>query len=610
MSVSPNRAAAAVFGVLVLATFAAFFVAQRLKNSPAVIQQYTRTGLFSPNGDGRLDRARIAFKLKEADTIRLDVVDEDGDVVRTLVEELRLAAYRPRNFVWDGLADDGRLVADGIYRGRVTLRKQGSALTVPGVIRKDTRPPVVRVVGIGPERGTAPAPELLPRADGRPASVALQTSGRRVRVRVLRTSSGRPVEVAASPELPEGTRRWVWDGEVDGRPVAPGAYLAVAEARDPAGNIGTSVPLTEDRVPRMPYGRRLPGRGGITVRALAVQPPSRPVAPGAPADVFIDARGASWTWTLRRVGGPRVPIRRSGGPGRRARLRLTAPGSAGTYLLSVRTRREQQRVVLVVGVPEPTEARVLVVLPWMTWQGFNGLDDDGDGRPNRLDDGLSVRLDRPFGGDGLPVGFANNEAPALGFLDRRGRTYDLTTDIAVQEGTGPRLGEYRGVLLVGDAVWIPQRLGTRLRRYVRDGGTLVSLGTGSLRRQVDVSRGGRLVAPTLETASDLFGARLRPVVRSATDLTVLDDTIGLFEGTEGQLTRVPGYEATQGLGQRLRSVASAVTPEGRAVLVAARFGEGHVIRTGVPNFATRLTPDPEAAALFDRLWVLMAQGIK
>ena len=49
-----------VFAVLVCATFGAFFVAQELKSTPPLVQDVTRQSpYFSPNRDGRVDRARI-----------------------------------------------------------------------------------------------------------------------------------------------------------------------------------------------------------------------------------------------------------------------------------------------------------------------------------------------------------------------------------------------------------------------------------------------------------------------------------------------------------------------------------------------------------------------
>ncbi len=53
-----TRVAAAAFAALVVATFAAFLVAQRLKSTPSVVQRVMGARVFSPNQDSRFDRMR------------------------------------------------------------------------------------------------------------------------------------------------------------------------------------------------------------------------------------------------------------------------------------------------------------------------------------------------------------------------------------------------------------------------------------------------------------------------------------------------------------------------------------------------------------------------
>lgn len=69
------------------------------------------------------------------------------------------------------------------------------------------------------------------------------------------------------------------------------------------------------------------------------------------------------------------------------------------------------------------------------------------------------------------------------------------------------------------------------------------------------------------------------------------------------------YEATERLDGGARLAADAVTTQGRPVIVGARIGRGLGVRTGIPDFAQRLTPRPESAALMNRLWVLMSRGV-
>ena len=59
--------ARAVFVLLVAATFAAFFAAQRLKSAPQVAVVKRISLHFSPNGDGRRDEAKIRVRVRKDD---------------------------------------------------------------------------------------------------------------------------------------------------------------------------------------------------------------------------------------------------------------------------------------------------------------------------------------------------------------------------------------------------------------------------------------------------------------------------------------------------------------------------------------------------------------
>jgi len=605
-----QRTAIAVFGALVAATFGAFFVAQNLKNQPSILQQVRVYPFFSPNADGRYDGARLLFRLRETDDVTIEVVDRAGDPVKTLVDR-RIKRYTPTRVLWKGRDTKGRIAPDGVYRYRITLRGQGRSIVVPRAFRLDTIPPRPRILGVGPVRDTRPQPELLPNPDGDPARVTFEATGTKKRLLLFKTSPG-PTRPAMAPvELADDATNWEWDGKVSGRKVSPGTYLAVIEVRDQAGTIGTSVPLNRRGLPATTYGAPLPGRGGITVRYLGVQPPVEPTRAGERGEFFVDARRARYTWNLRRVGGPPQPIRR--GSGTRAKLGITAPdGEGGVYLLEVRTRTRKVRVPWVVRPSSPAIGTTqdprgaLVVLPVGTWQGRNPVDDDGDGLPDLLDRGLPVRLRRVLVGDGtgLPIGFARTEAPLLAHLDRTKRRYDVTTDVALGAGNGPQLADgYRGVILAGDVRWLPPAVGKALRGFVRRGGTLTVFGSQSLLREVRQTPRARWLDPTAPTVADLFGQRVGPVVRRPVVLTNFQDDIALFEGTTGEFPGVTRFEETS-TGGTARRVAAATTPAGRGVIVASRFGKGLVIRTGLPDLPASLSSDDQTAQLVRRIWTL------
>lgn len=589
-----RRVAQAVFAVLVLATLGAFFLAQRLKQSPAAVVTSLQTRTFSPNGDGRQERAEFTLRLRRADDVSIAVLNRETDErVRTLVTDRPIPAARAVTFQWDGRTDAGRVAPDALYKILVSLRRQGRSSFVNKRVALDVTPPNPVVTTSTPgarARGLAIAP-----SGGRlGVNVRVGAPGLGAPVfEVLSTDRGRPRRVArfaGGSGLP--TARW--DGLVGGRPAPGGTYRVVATTRDAAGNVGTT---------RAGKGERFPGRPGVTVRYLAAQAPAEPVVAGARADVFVDARGGRYGWELRRLGHRRVI---AAGLSRSARLRLRAPrGPSGAYLVEVRTR--EHSAVAVLAVTRRTRGRVLVVLPALSWQGLNVADDDGDGRPDTLGRGGTARLDRPFAGGGLPSGFAGQEGPLLSWLERRELRYALTTDAALAVGSGPKLDGHRGVLLAGNPRWLPAGLQAGLRRYVEGGGKVLSLGTASLRRFVDL-RGRTLRNPSRLGPEDLFGSRIRDLAqRRLSLLSFPTDELKLFVGTGGLIRGFEEAELTQGVGREGRLIGGAGPREDRPVIVSYRLGKGIVMRTGLPAWSVRLGADPAVASVMRRMWLVLSR---
>jgi hypothetical protein len=600
-----SRLAAVVFGALVIATFGAFFLAQRLKNAPSVVQGFTLTPVFSPNHDGRKDLAHLSFKLKDTDDVTVSVVDHAGDEVRVLADDRRLAAYTPTRFAWNGRTDAGAMAPDGSYRIRITLRREGRSITLQRIARLDLTPPKPRVISIGPTKG--PGPEVLPLPEGGPAEVHLLTPGRDPVIRLFKTSPGPMRLVEAPVKLPGGTKTWHWDGRTpSGKPVSPGTYLVAIETRDLAGNRGLSPALDRHGMPATTYGGKLPGRGGIRVSYLSAQPPPTPVAAGKAATFLVDSRRKPYTWTVRRVGSNEV-IKR--GHKTKPKLRIFAPnGTSGTYLLQIRTATRTTTVPF--AVQGTAKRSVLVVLPVMTWQGRNPIDDDGDGLPNLLDDGVGAKLFRVYGGNGLPEGFADRDAPLLAWLDRNHHRYDITTDVALAQNDGPRLEGHAAVILPSDVRWLPRALQLRLRRYVRRGGRVASFGVDALRREVSISPRARLIDPTPAATTDLFGARLRPLqgLANQTRLVEADDKIGLFEGTTGAFGPFARLQETDLPAPPLSSAIAEAPQTGRPVIAVSRIGKGLVFRFGVPDLPRLLAQrDPQVTALLQRTWTLLSR---
>lgn len=600
-----TRIAQVVFGVLLCAVVGAFVVAQRLKAQTPPVRALSQTTdtLFSPNGDGTRDTARISFRLKlKNDNVTVDVINDDGDVVRRLVDDRFMRAGQAQTLLWDGRDDAGKIVKDGIYRPRVRLSDQGRTIVLPVDIRLDKTPPrpVVTVIGFGERSGPAVVPP------GGTTPITFRFSGPVIGTptfQVYDTDAPKPRVVASFPGRP-GSRTGRWEGRVAGKPAPPGTYLIVARVRDPAGNVG-AIPQTirSARVLRGP----LPGRGGVTVRAVAATVPLEPVVVGDLVRVQVDAGGKPFKWSIRRAGRSRAIDR---GSGRGRTLRVRAPfGRSGVYLIRVQTDDGATTIPLV--VQAQTRQKALVVLPAMTWQGLNAVDDTGDGVPDTLDRTGRAKEVRPFAGDGLPPGFRANELPLLKFLDRMGVSYDLTTDLALVHGNGPPLLGRPGVLIPGPALWLTPTLESSLRGYVQRGGVLVSLGTGSLRRNADDVR-GMLVRPSPPAADDAFGSRLAPI-QSRARLRLLafpDDPIGLWKGSDGLVRGFDRYELTTGVSSGAKLVSGGGTREDRPVIAGLRVGRGIVIRTGLPDWNLALDDNTSAAQLQRRMWRILVTGGK
>jgi hypothetical protein len=90
-------------------------------------------------------------------------------------------------------------------------------------------------------------------------------------------------------------------------------------------------------------------------------------------------------------------------------------------------------------------------------------------------------------------------------------------------------------------------------------------------------------------------------------LVNVTDDIDLFSGTAGQFGGIDAFEQTLDVrGGAGAIAAAAATQDGaRQVIVASRFGDGLVIRPGMPGFSAGLRDNPELAALLDRIWTLL-----
>jgi hypothetical protein len=591
-----TRLARAVFVLLVGATVAAFFTAQRLKGEPAVAQVDGLVHVFSPNGDHFKDIARFVVELRERSEVSVDVVDAEGEAVRRLADDATVGPRTPLRLRWDGRTDEGVRVPDGRYRVRVTLRRQGRSVTVPRTTLVDTRPPRPRVKRISPNSIVAPGTA--------PISIEVGSVSRRLskRAKVYRVDDGAPRAVADLP-LVTDTRTLAWDGKIGGKPAPVGEYLVQVTARDRAGNEGT----TPARVPAERGATH--GVPGLTIRAIAAEPPVHPVTAGSKVTINVDARGHAYHWSLRRLGTFK-PVARGKVKPRQA-VRLTAPeGSSGLYILNLAAGSHTTRIPLL--VQSRKRSRMLVVVPTMTWLGSEPVDEGHDGVLNTFATGAPISWPRVQPGE-LPADLLHNVAPVLRLLDDAGVKYDLTSDLDLALSRSPRASDRPGVLLLGAERWISRGYARRLRQYVVDGGRLATIGVDSLRRGITLranasDSAGRLLRPTQPSTTDPFGLRYQPLrhTDSPVTLTLIDGdaSYGLLEGFDGTLGGFSALEETDppqsGRGRVLAALGVETAPESddqdvqqlpgpaRPALAATELGKGVLIRVGLPEWAQRL----------------------
>jgi hypothetical protein len=595
----------AVFALLVVATIAAFFATQQLKSEfPLVIRFAAKPKQISPNGDRYRDSTEVGFDLSEPAKVTFSIMDSEGNEVRRIVDERELAGDAKHRFRWDGRDDDGVVVPDGVYRMRVVRRDEGRVIDSSKRIRVDLRPPTVKLVSATPSEVAPSAAEVRLRYEG-PANQAPE-------FRVFRTDNSAKPQVVR--RFRGDGRGGVWRGEVatgpeETGPAPDGDYAFTVSVRDKAGNLA----VAPSEIPSALTA--LPGTG-VSVRSLTLRGPLEVVQAGALAVFQVGPIDRDVSFALSRLGDPK-PIRRGERSAGRLRVRIPSETKTGVYVLRVRAGG-QRAVWPIAGTGQPQSKRAaahprpLVVLPAISWQALNPVDDDHDGFADSFPKARSLSLDRPFAGGTLPPGFASEVAPLLRYLDRERLAYDLTTDLSLARGEGPALGNAPGVAFAGSALWLPEPLLDRLRDEVADGLRVASFGADAFRRTVRI-RDDELVDPRRRRVN-AFGEATGPFEESTpAPLTVFEDGLGLFEGLDEFIGNFTKFEQSRRLPTSGRLIASAGRDPAQPAFVAFGLGGGFVIRSGTAQWAGQLNESAlsdEVPAVTTRIWRLLAEGAR
>jgi len=134
-----------VFALLIAACFLAFFLTQRLKHTPTVVQDIKLTPYFSPFPSGHVKEESISFKLDRAERVTVEVENSEEAVVATLLVDQPVQRYKRFSLRWNGRRGtahgysvshtshghsvlvprtSGPIAAPGEYRIRLSLSRQ------------------------------------------------------------------------------------------------------------------------------------------------------------------------------------------------------------------------------------------------------------------------------------------------------------------------------------------------------------------------------------------------------------------------------------------------------------------------------------------------------
>jgi len=657
-----KRLPAIAFGALVAATLLAFFLTQAVKSNDAWLNGNPTPipAAFNPIG-GHVCRSKkdkagkftwldyrqtsLSVQLWQADTVSVNVTDNAGVPVAVISQGRSLQRNVPSVFHWKGFENGGTYAPDGTYFFQLKLVEQDRTIDLTNApITVMTHDPVAPAtsVALTPIAATTTGTTTTATSSATTAATtttatttastttdttttATATTGpvvltppagsvtvhfkagpyRRVWIDVWRTGlPGKSVLVNRfSVEPTRGSA--VWNGnKADGMPAPAGTYLLGVSVQDLACNPGTYpvvVPASPGTTPH----------AGVTVRYLAATPPLAPTPAGSLATVQVDSPTGPYSWALRLAGKGKVLARGSGsgvtGSGAGTLTVRLPKRNAGLYKLTITAGQYSTAVPLVASATgaRAARARVLVVLPLLTWQGQNPVDDTGDGVPSTLTDGDRISLERPFA-SGLPESF-RQDAALISYLNSQGYHFQLTTDLALARGVGPSLVDHWGVALAGSETWLPSSLAGSLKAFVLHGGRVLSLGTGSLAGTSvlsgypsDPSAGAPKTSDT-----DLFGAKHGPLTKTGGDLiTELEDQLDILNSSPA----FSGFDAFEPIEPPAGVKASlAGIADGAPAVAAFQLGTGYVVEVGLPDFNSTLAADVDSQELLNRIWQLLAK---
>jgi hypothetical protein len=294
-----------------VATGVAFAVTEHLKLQPSPIRRTRVTKLFSPTCHCNGSKAVIFFSLRRSELVSTSIVnpDDNDKEVRVLTVDESKPKGRLR-VVWNGRDNADRLAPSGNYKVLVHLAVERRWITLPNIIRLDTKAPEIKSFKLNPNT-------ISPDGDGNNDVVHIK----------YRLSERASVLLYVDGKLAETTRyragksgRFDWKGAVDQHTLT-GWHSLTLRARDLAGNVSK---------PTEPISVRL--------RILKVRPTRIKVAAGSKFTLAISTDRDSVRWRF------------DGGIGlvRSSALQLSAPSVPGRYRVVIRSGPNRVSALVIV----------------------------------------------------------------------------------------------------------------------------------------------------------------------------------------------------------------------------------------------------------------------
>jgi hypothetical protein len=282
---------------LLAATATSFAVEERLKLEDSPVLKTKVESLFSP----KVGEARIGFQLRREENIGLDIVDDQGTVVRHALGA-GVFGQSSHQFAWDGRNDAGQIVPDGVYHVQLQLKDEDRTIEFPTTIRADSTPPTIDVH----LKHQVFSPDGDHRADqlrviyrfSEPAYAILFVNGKPI---------GRSFR-----KKPVGSYPWDAEGK------KPGTYRVALAAKDLAGNETSTRAFS------------------VVVRFVELRPRYVTHGPVVRVRVSTDAKKVHWRFAGRS------------GTARPPKLTLRVPSQPGRYTLTVSANGHRARATVVV----------------------------------------------------------------------------------------------------------------------------------------------------------------------------------------------------------------------------------------------------------------------